>query len=171
MKKILIIFVSLFFVNLCLSSQIQRKFYDFTLGQTSKSEVVNYFKAKQIEIVDNKENSVAVRNVRFGGYEWPFSAFRFYNNKLVFVYFSNDEQSNSKESLSKTWEHLVTIIDKKYSNFFVSKTSSENILFYNDNITNVQLKYTVFEGIEAITLSYADNQLLSEECKEDENEL
>ena len=58
MKKALVVFITLFFVNLCISAQIQRKFFDFTLGQTTKSEVVKYFKEKQIEIDDVKENIV-----------------------------------------------------------------------------------------------------------------
>lgn len=46
MRKFILIFVATLLVNLCISAQIQRKFFDFTLGQTTKSEVESYLKSK-----------------------------------------------------------------------------------------------------------------------------
>ena len=44
MKRYIYMLLLLFFVNLGVSAQIQRHFFDFELGVTSMSKVFNYFK-------------------------------------------------------------------------------------------------------------------------------
>lgn len=58
------------FISLNLFPQIQRKFYDFHLGKTTKKEVVSYFKemGKEYQL---EGNTMSVFNMKFGGEEWP----------------------------------------------------------------------------------------------------
>lgn len=171
MKKILIVFVSLFFVNLCVSSQIQRKFYDFTLGQTTKSEVEGYFKSKGKETLEYTTERIVVDGMRFGSADWLTTAFVFYKGKLQMVYFADDERSSSKEAIKTEWDRMVNSIDKKYSEYLKALLSNEKHLFYSDGKTSISFTYTNSDGIDGITLLYSDEQLVNEQLKDGENEL
>ena len=56
----------LIFVCMSVTDQLQRKFFDFRLGESTRNEVVRYYEkiGKQIIYRDDK---IAVKNVRFGG--------------------------------------------------------------------------------------------------------
>ena len=106
MKKILFIFIALFLVNLCISAQIQRKFFDFTLGQTTKSEVENYLRKNGIEIVSKTDNRIIAKDMRFAGTNWHGVVFSFFKEKMACVFFAYDEQFSSKRLVDNLWERL-----------------------------------------------------------------
>ena len=67
MKKACLLLL-LTFISLNVFSQIQRKFYDFQLGKTTKNEVISYFKEMGKEY-QFEENTLSVFNMKFGGEE------------------------------------------------------------------------------------------------------
>ena len=171
MKKILFLIIALFLVNLCISAQIQRKFFDFTLGKTSKSEIESFVKSKGMKTYSQTTDRIVVDGMRFGGIDWSTTAFIFYNGKLHMVYFADDEYSSSKDVLASEWNRIVNSIDKKYSDFLKANQSNEKRLYYDDNTTSISLTFTNSFGKDAITLMYADVQLTQQQIKDGEDEL
>lgn len=171
MKKILFVIIALFLVNLCISAQIQRKFFDFTLGQTTKSEIENFVKSKGMKTYDQTTDRIAVDGMRFGGIVWSYIAFEFYKGKLQIVYFVLDESSSSKETVGSEWNRIVNSIDKKYSEFLRTDQSNEKFLFYNDNTTSICLMFTNSYGKDVMTMLYSDVQMTQQQIKDGEDEL
>ena len=171
MKKIVLTIIALFLVNLCISAQIQRKFYDFTLGETSKTEVKSYLNKKKKSILDERGDVIMVPNMRFAGQEWNLAVFIFYKGKLESVYFSFDDVMNSRESVNGLWKHLKKSLDSKYSEYYSTIASNEQKHYYQDSMTNVFLNWASAEGVNAVTLMYTDNEMSKEHIAEEENEL
>ena len=171
MRKFIFIFVASLLVNLCISAQIQRKFFDFTLGQTTKSEVESYLKSKGQKTLDYTTDRIVVNGMRFGSIDWLTTAFVFYKGKLQMVYFADDEGSSSKDAIRNEWDRMVNSIDKKYSEYLKALLSNEKHLFYSDGKTTISFSYTNSNGIDGITLLYSDEQLVNEQLKDGEDEL
>lgn len=171
MKKAFITFVALFLVNLCISAQIQRKFFDFTLGQTTKNEVESYFKSKGKETLEYTADRIVVDGMRFGGNDWLITAFIFYKGKLQMVYFADDERSSSKHAIRSVWDRMVNSIDKKYSEYLKALLSNEKHLFYSDSKTSISLTFDDSDGKDGITLLYSDEVLVNNQIKDGEEEL
>lgn len=171
MKKVLLTVIALFLMNLCISAQIQRKFFDFTLGKTTKTEVKSYLHKKKKNILDEIGDVIMVPNMRFGGQEWNLAVFRFYKGKLESVYFSFDDVMNSRESVNSLWKHLKKSLDSKYSDFYRTIASNEQKHYYQDNMTNVFLNWASADGVSAVTLMYTDNEMSKEHIAEEEKEL
>ena len=109
MKRIWLLLFS-FFLCLNVSSQIQRQFFGLQLAETTMQEA--WDRLSNIgENIDDKDNIIIVENVRFGGYNWPFAFFRFYDNVLCSVSFSASELISGKSSVDDTFNSL-----KKNSN-------------------------------------------------------
>ena len=171
MKKALITLIALFLVNLCISAQIQRKFFDFTLGQTTRSEVENYLQKKKIVVVDERDDRIMVNNMRFAGTDWSTVAFSFFKGKIASVYFAYDDMNNSKKSVDSLWERLQKSLNKKYSDYYRERVSDDKKFYYQDNQTCLIFKYGSIEGTNAVILLYSDNQLFDEQTGEEEDEL
>lgn len=171
MKKTLVLFVTLFLVNLCISAQIQRKFFDFTLGETTRSEVEKYLHKKKVDIVDVKEDHIMVHNMRFSGQDWSTTAFVFYKGKLETVYFAFDDVMNTKESVDGLWKRLQKSLNDKYSEYYSVRASNEKKLYFQDSKTNLMLSYPSVDGVSAVTLIYVDNKMTNEKMAEEEDEL
>lgn len=166
---LVLVFITLFSLNS--SAQIQRKFYDFTFGLTQKSQVYNYFKAKghRIRIID--ENTIAVNNVKFGGFDWGVSYFSFYKNKFYQVNFMSSENDMIKESLDDQWELLDSKIMAKYSKYIVKNMSSDKEKYYFDSKTVTKLVYELFQGSWVLSIIYYDDKLFNLKSSSEDSEL
>lgn len=171
MKKLITLLFLSFLFYLNTNAQIQRKFYDFTLGVTTKSEFVRFFKAKGIKIIKDGDDQYVVENLRFGGETWPFASFMFFNGKLMRIYFSANEHNKSRILLAQIWEKLNSRIFNKYSDFIILKKSDAEKKVYNDFQTSLTISYDYYEGQKYVTISYLDMKLLLEKDYQEENEL
>ncbi len=170
MRKFL--FFGLFIIwSLCASSQIQRRFLNFTLGQTSKAEVTNYFTIKGYRVRLLDENTVAVNDVRFGGQTWGVTHLQFYKNKLYGVSFMSSEHDYSKENLDMMWEILDKSLERKYSRYYLKNFSKELDKWFDDDRTRIWFKYEYFQNAWALSILYYDIRLYDEKSDKDENEL
>lgn len=152
-------------------AQIQRKFYNFTFGLTQKSQVYNYFKAKGNRIRNIDDNTIAVNNVKFGGFDWGVSYFSFYNNKFYQIYFMSSERDMIKESLDEQWKLLNTKILTKYSDYIVTNMSSEKEKYFLDLNTVMKLEYAFFQGAWVLSVVYYDDKLFNLKTSNEDNEL
>lgn len=157
--------------SVSIHAQIQRKFYDFTFGLTQKSQVFNFFKAKGNRIRNIDENTIAVNNVKFGGFNWGVSYFSFYNNKFYQVYFMSSEHDMIKESLDAQWELLNTKLMTKYSDYLVTNMSSDKEKYFLDLKTVMKLEYAFFQGSWALSIIYYDDKLYNLKSSNEDNEL
>lgn len=171
MKKTLVLFVTLFLVNLCVSAQIQRKFFDFTLGETTRSEVEKYILKKNKEIIIDKEDHILVLDMRFGGQEWPSAVFKFYKGKLISVQFIYDDMKNPKETVTSLWTRLQKSINNKYSEYYIIQASNDKKFYYQDSKTSVMLAWISTDDANAVTLLYTDKEMQKEQLAEEEDEL
>ena len=169
MKKWFTLLLLSFLVNLSSYAQIQRKFYDFTLGVTTEREFVSYFKAKEIE-VEKKDDSYYIENLKFGGEEWSLSCFRFYNDKLLSVSYSENEVNKGRALLDQRWEKINSLIFRKYAGLKDLDRSSEERQLYDDSFTSLTITYHYFDGVKFLAISYSDIKLTIEKIKEEENE-
>lgn len=164
-------FLLAFLVNLSGYAQIQRHFFDFTLGVTPESEVVKYFKAKGKQIEKHNDDSYFVHNLRFGGNTWPFAAFSFHKGVLYQVYFSDSENYNSKERQDILWRRLKEDLTEKYSTYYRSYLSDEEELTFDDYRTRIRLIYKLDDDIKRVTLIYSDKNLQLEKIYSESDEL
>lgn len=169
MRKLLLIIALL--ISVISEAQIQRKFYDFTFGVTSKSQVINYFKTKGNRLRVPENNRVAVINVRFGGFDWGVAHFCFYKNKLYQVMFMSSENDSPKSTLDSQWELLNEKFSVKYSRYYLSKFSTNNERLFRDSQTHAKIEYSVFEGLWALSLIYYDIKLFDEKSSFEDDEL
>lgn len=169
MKRIMFLLLLAFAVSAY--AQIQRKFYNFTFGLTQKSQVYNYFKAKGNRIRNIDDNTIAVNNVKFGGFDWGVSYFSFYNNKFYQIYFMSSERDMIKESLDEQWKLLNTKILTKYSDYIVTNMSSEKEKYFLDLNTVMKLEYAFFQGAWVLSVVYYDDKLFNLKTSNEDNEL
>lgn len=170
MKRLFTLLLLSFFVNLSSNAQIQRNFYDFTLGVTSKREFISYFKAKGIKVEKKDDESYYIENLKFGGEVWSFACFMFYNDKLMKVYYSENELNKGSALLAQRWEKLNNLIFKKYAGFKDLNRSDEERQLYDDSFTSLTITYDYFDGVKFVTLSYSDIKLVLKKLKQEENE-
>ena len=159
MNKKLVTLCVLFLFSIFASAQIQRKFFNFYLARSTKTEVINYFKAKgnRVRLIDDK--TVAVNDVRFGGQSWGVSHFQFYKNKLVYISFMNSEHDIDKSGLDMMWDIIDESIKSKYSLFYLNDFSKIYDKWYDDNRTRINFKYEYFQGAWALSIVYIDIHL------------
>lgn len=170
MRKI--IFVLLIAFSLNLNAQIQRSFYGFSLGKTTKKEVVSYFKSRKMKIWNNDTNRLSVRSLNFGGYKWPVVYFNFYKNKLYLIYFSDAEYFTPRQSLDTKWKDLEVSLMSKYRNVIVNEENTEEYhKFIDHSQTSLIFKYDYYEGYKGIALMYTDLKLQYEQYLSEKSEL
>lgn len=158
------------FISLNLFPQIQRKFYDFHMGETTKNEVISYFRVIGKEFQFEENNTMRVSDMKFGGEEWPTVFFNFYNNRLYSISFINSELKTSKNSLKTIYDRLKRKLDEKYSNYYNTQ-SVEYFLGYTDDKTDVCLRYAKFEGVYMLIIMYSDIELMLKEDDDGKDEL
>jgi hypothetical protein len=169
-KKLFFLF---FFIlsSINIAGQIQRKFFDFTLGVTTRQQVTNYWKARQKKIWYPEEECFSVRHISFGGNTWPVAYFHFYKNKLYLVYFSDSEGFTLRETLDVVWKRLDKSLMSKYGRFYIEETSSSVEKEFEDNKTRLNFKYDYFQGRKGLSLMYTDIRLYGEMLDSEDSEL
>lgn len=170
MKKLSFIVISLL-ISICASAQIQRNFFGFTLGETTKSEVIKYFKSKKYKMNESDDETLILTDLKFAGHTWPFSAISFYNGKLNRVYFADNETYTPIHTLDLVWEDFLIKISQKYSDYYQINLSNDESKVYYDDSTRFSMDYIVFQGYKGLSLMYTDRKLLDEERDDDANDL
>lgn len=145
------------FVCMSATAQLQRKFFEFHLGESTRSEVVRYYESMGKQII-YRDDKIAVTNVRFGGENWYMAIFAFYNNKLLCVGFSDLDDMTSKAKLDVMNENLRNALKKKYSDYFLFENKTD--LSFMDDATKLSLRYDIFQGSYNLSLNYYDLELL-----------
>lgn len=158
MRKTLILF-SLLFV-LSAQSQIQRSIMGYTLGKTTKTELIKSLKSKGKQILKTKvdDDAIKVKHMKFGGIMWPDIFFTFYNNRLCAVNFIETEESISQENIDLHWSNIKNNLRYKYSSYLIKDTGEE--LGYNDNKTKIWTSCLYRRGYKCISLLYCDDYLM-----------
>ena len=170
MKKIGFILL-LCMMSLTIQGQIQRKFFDFTLGVTNRQEVTSYFKARNIKTWLPEEDHFSVRYIRFGGNKWPVVYFYFYKNKLYLIYFSDSENFTERGTLDAVWERIKLSLMSKYNSFYNDEKTTNNELIFEDSKTRLTYYYKYYQGKKSMSLIYEDKHLLLESFIDEDDEL
>jgi len=171
MKRHIYLLVLLFFVNLGVSAQIQRHFFDFELGVTSMSKVFNYFKNQGNDVYQPHNDALMVAKVRFGGNSWGYAIFTFFNDKLVEVIFSESDERSSKEMIETLWDTFNTRFYNKYSEYYDISISTENTKFFFDSNTALMIGFYNNKTETSLMIRYYDNKLHDAKSKSEEDEL
>lgn len=163
---------SLMFLLLCMvtaTAQIQRKILDFTLGVTTKAQVLNYLKNHHYKYLLRKNGEYVASNITFAGYNWQDTYFSFYKGKLYCVDFRDDGEYTPEELLKEVWERLKNSLNSKYSIYSIS--SKDNKIEFSDNKTYVGLGYEYSFGSKSLSIMYFDIYLFKQCSKSEYNEL
>ena len=158
MRKTLILFLLIFVLPA--QSQIQRSILGYTLGKTTKTELINSLKLKGKQISKTKadDNAIIVKHMKFGGIMWPDVFFVFYNNKLCAVNFIETGESLSQENIDLHWSIIKNNLRYKYSFYLIKEIKEE--LEYNDNKTKIWTSCLYRKGYKCISLLYCDDYLI-----------
>ena len=172
MRKLIFLFL-LVFSSMKMSGQIQRNFFDFAIGSSTKKEVTNYFKARNKTIWPsrNDDDYFSIRQLNFGGNNWPVVYFYFYKSKLYLIYFSDSDLFTPEKTLDSVWKRLDITLLSKYARYYDERASSNEINKYRDNRTEIVLKYDYFQGSKGISLMYVDLYLQKDKIINEGNEL
>ena len=145
-----------------MSAQIQRTFFGFTLGTTTKAEVYNKYHNENLETFhqSSPNGNCCLNYATFGGYNDWTVVFSFYNDKLYSVRLSHiDPLYKISSSFNRT-------LDKKYSKYYIKKESTEYDKVYLDDKTIVELIIGSY-----VELSYTDYSLWRSKINADESDL
>lgn len=159
MRKTLILFFLLFVLSA--QSQIQRSILGYTLGKTTKTELIKSLKLKGKQISKTKadDDAIIVKHMKFGGIMWPDIFFVFYNNRLCAVNFIETGESLSQENIDLHWSNIKNNLRHKYSFYFINENKEE--LEYNDNKTKIWSSCLYRGGYKCLSLLYCDNYLIN----------
>ena len=173
MKRLCFLLIMTVFVNIWVNAQIQRRFFNFNLGTSTKNEVISYFKSKGHKIEKQKDNNdnYVVKHVTFGGHTWPYTVYTFYKGKLYVVYFSDSEDFTSTQTLDLVWNNINKKISDKYYKYYNSSSSNDNTKEYQDVRTRISLSYDYFGGRRSLTLLYIDRRINSQKYEDSIDEL
>jgi|GEM_PF-3446422 hypothetical protein len=166
MKKVLAIFLA-FIIGLSMSAQIQNKLLGFTLGTSTKYEIRNKYKNERS--FSEEDSFIMVRDIRFASQHWDYVAFYFFENKLMYVSFSNIDPYTPMRLMESTWDNLKERLWDKYSDYYV-KTTPEMIQ-YSDGVTNLALSLSDATGSMILMLLYSDVALKNQELQAGDDEL
>ena len=170
MKRIYLFFIITILVCVSTSAQIQRNFFDFQLGVTTQDEVRSYLQSKG-KTINYDSNCMYVNNMRFGGETWSSAYFKFYDDILFSVAFIQTEMTTTRKFLDNTFKHFKTNLNKKYSNYYNSKSSNDEISNYDDQVTDVLLRYSNYQGVQSLLLMYSDLETMKAIARNDGDEL
>lgn len=172
MKKYL--FVLLFVSSaVCASAQIQRKFFDFNLGTTTRQEVVSYFSTRKKTVEKDYENNrISVRKVKFAGHTWACVFFHFYNKKLYRIRFTESDAFIPTKSLDDLQNTIVYSLLSKYNRYIdEEKRLNNDNKFFHDDRTMIKLVSEYYNDTKILGLTYTDTFLFFEKSEKDDDEL
>lgn len=159
MKRILFTLISLILCFIA-NAQITNKIWGLTLGTSTRAEVVNVMKTRNMKVSQDNPDRLTYRSssFRFGGAVWNYINLEFHKDKLVSIGFYNF--SNNNEDLTRSYESLINSLDKKYSKYNTEKEATR--AYYTDKNTSISAgiepKSGPAEGF--VSLIYFDLDLL-----------
>lgn len=169
MKRKFLFMLLCLFVSIQTNAQIQRNFYDLSLGTSTQKEVKRYFKSNKKTITMKSNDEIFVKDLKFGGHIWPYTVFRFYKEKLKDVSFY-DEEVSGKEALDLFWIALSFNIQDKYLEYADKKFSNDNLKYYDDGETTLMLTHIKTQEENEITLMYSDKKMRDAEIEDEKND-
>lgn len=159
-----------FFVCTTVSSaQIQKNILDFTLGTTSKEQVCSYFKSHNIIYTLGNSGEVVVDGLQFAGWQWGFSHFSFYDNKLYSVQFTSTGLGTPEATLDLLFDKYKNLLSNKYNCYKNAFTSGQ--LGFSDNEIELTLYYEKYQGVRILSIEYIHLPLFRRLVKAQEDEL
>ena len=161
--------MSFFLCTIAVSAQIQRKILDFSLGVTTKTQVLNYLKSHHYKYSHNEDGEYVVEKIKFAGHIWPVAYFSFYKGKFYCVDFRDSDSFTPKETLELVWNSINQSLCRKYSAY--SNTIDNDYIDFSDNRTSVSLDHRYLMGGRTLAIMYIDLINNRQKIKEDEDEL
>ena len=147
MKKKILISLLCVFISISGVAQIQRTFFNLQLGISE-------------HVIEYDDETLIVNKIRFGGEEWNTVSFKFYNNKLMSVSFIQSDQTTSQNEIMEMKNNLYQKLMKKYKAYYNSTLSDDEWTIFKDDVTDLSMRYSFFEGACLLGLFYSDYKLL-----------
>ena len=169
-RQSIILFLCLF-VSIEMNAQIQRNFYDLSLGTSTQKEVQKYCKSNKKTILRKNSDGIYIKDLKFGGHTWPITLFSFYKGKLKTVFFTDIEEGTDRDALDLFWITLRLNIVNKYTEYADNKLSNDNLKYYDDGETTLMLSHKKTQDENGITLMYSDKKMQDAEIEEENNDL
>lgn len=143
------------FCVLIISAQIQRDILGCNLGTSSKNTVANTLKKKGLRYENASTTQLCAFNVEFGGINWKYVFFNFFDNKLYQIAFMCSSFDSSPEHLKISYDRVSGILQRKYKKYYSSMYSDATNTSYDDKTTGVDLYYgTKSDGSTILSLDY-----------------
>jgi hypothetical protein len=143
-------------IALSINAKINTKFWDLSLGESSKEQVANVLQKKGYECLALNENVLGIEpqsGLDYGGTHWSAVVFSFYNNTLCEIkFFKYDVKDYS--SMLYVLETLKDKLEEKYDDYYLF--SDEESVVFDDGTTT--LCVTLFNR-KQIGLVYLNNSL------------
>lgn len=162
----------------CFSQNIQDTFFGCKYN-SNKIKVIDALESENTYILDktsivSKTKTIETFDIKFGGYNFRFSTWSFYFDKLYSVQFSSNHKR--KEEAYEMYSSIKeTLINKYYYAMEDNKDGSLSI-YWNDDKNSVllEMERSVSKGGDLyyyVRLSYWNKQLLKLSVENDKNEL
>ena len=180
MNKAYLLFVLLCLsaINPCFSQNIQDTFLGCKYN-SNKIKVLESLESENTYILDrtsivSKTKTIKTLDITFGGYDFGFSNWDFYLDKLYSIRFTQNHKR--KEEADAMYSSIKkTLIDK----YGLAKEKNDNgslSIYWNDDKNSVLLKMERSESKGGdiyyyVDLSYYNDQLLKRAAENDKNEL
>ena len=165
------------------SGQIQTKFWGLELSKFYSSlDVAQRIISERCAYADIDGNSISATRCSFGGYDWNFANFSFYQGSILSKALYNVEFSSYHQTLDSAkikYDNLASSLTNKYGKTFNTSNDYENRHYFwtEDNSPySCYLRLTRAEskGGEIywyVILSYCDHDLLDLNIQQREDEL
>lgn len=164
------------------SAQTGMKILGFTLGKTTKEEVMNYYGGKGVHYKEKMGYInwyIEVEHLTFNDEKWDFVCFYFYDGKLTKIEFSNVIQT--REMVITKLEETNKAVRKRYGNgieeknqlpWEMAKLSEETVWATKDGSIWIETKYSYTGKGDDYTLkkTFYDKELSIEYEKDKEFE-
>lgn len=180
MNKAYLIFtlLCLSIFSTCFSQNIQDTFFGCKYN-SNKIKVLDALESENTYILDktsivSKTKTIETFEIKFGGYNFRFSTWSFYLDKLYSVRFSHNHKR--KEEADEMYSSIKETLINKYGYAKENNKDGSLSIYWNDEKNSVflEMERTISKGGDLyyyVHLSYFNDQLLSLSVKNDENEL
>ena len=158
--KVALIAIVCFMYSFVASAQIERNILGFTLGSTTKSQVVASVKSNNISYsygfrdsystkARDEDTKISLYNVQYKGYTWDICVLEFINDKLGYI----SMWSNTRSAWSR-FKELTKSFGEKY--YFYNAMYSDYRTYFNDGGMYLEVSYqplSIKEDMISITFS------------------
>lgn len=129
-KRILLFLIFCFCIVYGVNAQIQRKIMDTEIGVSTKNDVANILKSKNIQFKESKDG-IEAQNVTFANSKWEKVSFAIDADKLIGVMFMT---KNIKEI---DIEIIKSVLKKKYENYQMTDMSYMSAYFDKETVVMI----------------------------------